>query len=568
MPGFFISNATVSPELVDYNSSHIIQSEIKVGEYCAKRNTLDRFLDDKVFYQDDEYVIITEGVILNKSDLIKRFDVTSLVELIIVLYKEKGSEFFSAFRGPFSGAFYDKQRENWTVWTNQTGESAVFYYLHGGGTSIVASSPQYILDTIRENKLTISLNEDAIISLLTYGYMYDSFTPVQEIKRLLPGQYMNIHDGKVSIHQYYTIPWGKYDLSSWSEDAILEEINRRFVSAVRLEYEKDNEYGYAHLADISGGLDCRMATWVAQKLGYTDIVNIHYSQSGSNEEKIVKEIVSALNTELFYYPLDNHKFLFDAEEITNLNYGLQLFSGITGGKRLLDILDFNQFGVEHTGMIGDVVLGSCLSPDVDYSKPQLLGLYSYRNKDLLSLDHLMKFNGNVEKQYVMIRGLLGALSSAFIRHHYTEITSPFMDVDFMEFCFSIPYKLRTSHKIYHKWIIKYYPDAAKIRWSADDTKLTDGKIKKILRRAYYHGPKKLARTFGINSGNNAGMNPFEYWYLSDHRLEKQWSDLVIKSRGKCSPMLSNTIERLFAEGSALEKTQAVSAALTIDYWIK
>lgn len=133
MPGFFISNATVSPELADYNSSHIIQSEIKVGEYCVKRNTLDRFLDDKVFYQDDEYVIITEGVILNKSDLIKRFDVTSLVELIIVLYKEKGSEFFSDFRGPFSGAFYDKQRENWTVWTNQTGESAVFYYLHGGG---------------------------------------------------------------------------------------------------------------------------------------------------------------------------------------------------------------------------------------------------------------------------------------------------------------------------------------------------------------------------------------------------------------------------------------------------
>lgn len=70
----------------------------------------------------------------------------------------------------------------------------------------------------------------------------------------------------------------------------------------------------------------------------------------------------------------------------------------------------------------------------------------------------------------MIRGLLGALSLVFIRHHYTEITSPSMDADFMEFCFSIPYKFRAEHKIYCKWVIKYYPDAAEIRWSTDDKK--------------------------------------------------------------------------------------------------
>lgn len=47
-------------------------------------------------------------------------------------------------------------------------------------------------------------------------------------------------------------------------------------------------------------------------------------------------------------------------------------------------------------MPGDIVLSSYLSSDVDYSRPQLLGLYSHRNKDLLSLTRLTQFNGNTE----------------------------------------------------------------------------------------------------------------------------------------------------------------------------
>jgi len=567
MPGFCIKNIKTRTEPDEFRQAYMVQNEMLVDEYYVSRKTINKFLDDKVFLQDEHCAIITEGVTLNKNELVSIYGSRSFGETIIELKKDKGSEFFSEFKGPFSGGYYDKQNKAWTIWTNQTGESSVFYYAKND-IIIIASNPFYILSGIKDAGLSITLNEDAIVSLLTYGYMYDMSTPAQEVKRLLPGQYLTIQNGTVAVHQYYSIPWGKYDLSSWSEEAILDEINKRFIRAIKLEYDKDIEYGYAHLADLSGGLDCRMASWVAKKCGYKDIVNVHYSQSGSNEEEITKNIVASLGTELLFYPLDNHRFLYDAEAIIQLNYGLQLFSGITGGKRLLDTIDFCHFGMEHTGMIGDIVLGSYLNSTADYSKPQLLGLYSYKNKDLLSLDHLKQFGGNAEKQYIMIRGLLGALSSAFIRRHYTEIASPFMDVDFMEFCFSIPYKQRAEHKIYKKWILKYYPEAANIRWSSDDTKLTDGKITKVLRRAYYHGPKKLARVLGINAGNNSGMNPFSYWYSSDPQIEVQWMELINRTEGKCSELLFSSIDKLFKEGSAQEKTQAISAALAIDYWMK
>lgn len=398
--------------------------------------------------------------------------------------------------------------------------------------------------------------------------MYDNSTPAKEIKRLLPGQYILVSDGKINVHQYYEIPWNKFDLSNWSEKQIIEEINKRFVSAVKLEYDKDCEYGYTHLADMSGGLDCRMAAWVAKQNGYDNIVNIHYSQSGSNEINITTQIVKALKNELCYYPLDMHKFLYDAEQIISMNYGLQLYTGITGGERVLRNLNLSEYGLEHTGMIGDIVLGSHFNGAIDRNKVDFEGLYSLKNKDMLNKEHLKPYEGNPEKQFIMIRGLMGALSSAFIRRHYIEITSPFMDVDFMEFCFSIPSENRANHELYKKWIIAYYPEAAKIRWSTDDTLLTDGKLMQYLRRAYYHLPRKFARIAGLKWGQNSGMNPFEYWFQSDKNLLPYWNRLISLPVSACSDYLADRINRLFLKGNALEKTQAVSAALAIKYWMR
>ena len=64
------------------------------------------------------------------------------------------------------------------------------------------------------------------------------------------------------------------------------------------------------------------------------------------------------------------------------------------------------------------------------------------------------------------------------------------------------------------------------------------------------------------------MNPFSYWYSSDPQIEVQWMELINRTEGKCSELLFSSIDKLFKEGSAQEKTQAISAALAIDYWMK
>ena len=145
----------------------MVRNEMLVDDYYVNRNTINKFLDDKVFFQDERCAVITEGVTLNKNELINKYDSGSFLgDLIIKLQESKGAEFFSAFKGPFSGGYYDKQNKVWTIWTNQTGESSVFYYSKDGKI-IIASNPDCILSGIKDTGLSITLNEDAIVSLLT-----------------------------------------------------------------------------------------------------------------------------------------------------------------------------------------------------------------------------------------------------------------------------------------------------------------------------------------------------------------------------------------------------------------
>mgnify|MGYP006922443180 CR=1 FL=1 len=47
MPGFFITNTSKCPELVNYDDSRCIKGEFKCREWTVKWNVLDKFIDDK-----------------------------------------------------------------------------------------------------------------------------------------------------------------------------------------------------------------------------------------------------------------------------------------------------------------------------------------------------------------------------------------------------------------------------------------------------------------------------------------------------------------------------------------
>ena len=373
MPGFFITNSNKPIDALENHTSQMCTAEeINFNGFKILRNTLSKFLDDKAFFETDNYIIITEGVLLNKQELKNKYGAFSTKELLCKLIAQYGETFFSVFKGSFSGAAYFKQENKWVVFTNQTGEKQVFYYAEDG-VFIAASQVDYVLSQLRKDSRPITLDAQAVYSMYAYMYVYGEHTYANEIHRILPGHYIVIDkSGRIKKNQYHCFDRNKYDTGKLSDDEIIKELNTRLENAVRLEFDKDIEYGYKHLADMSGGFDCRMTSWIARELGYNNILNIHYSQNGSADELVSKKICYALKNQLMTMSLSDIAFVFDADINTEMLYGLSMYCSSTGANRMLKNIRFEDYGLEHTGMLGDVILGTFLDGvhDVKEIKPR------------------------------------------------------------------------------------------------------------------------------------------------------------------------------------------------------
>ena len=92
--------------------------------------------------------------------------------------------------------------------------------------------------------------------LLTFGFMLQDYTLIEGIKRIPPGSILSYSQEEILINRYYQVKSTPY--VNDSEEEIIQNIDLLFSEAIRLEYTKDLEYGYQHIATLSGGLDSRM----------------------------------------------------------------------------------------------------------------------------------------------------------------------------------------------------------------------------------------------------------------------------------------------------------------------
>ena len=563
MPGFFISNFG-KIELENFRNSECVADEWQIdGVFCA-RNTLNKFLCDKVFAESNEYFIIMEGVILNKAELYVEHGVETVEELVSSMYLQHGRIFFDGFRGSFSGALYDKARKEWVIFTNHYGDNPVFYYTDNAGGFAFGSQVNYVLNALAKEGVDLTLNMDAVYMMLSYGFMVDESTYAGEIKRLLPGSFATVNkNGEVKVDSYYRPKEHLRDLSGWSDAKIIQEMDRLFQQAVVRGLSKDVEYGYSHLCDLSGGLDSRMTTWVAHELGFAPVLNVTFSQSQYLDQLIAQKIAAYLHNEFIFKSLDDANFIFDAKQIVEMNFGLSLVAGITGAESFMRRLNFSGLGMGHTGQMGDVIVGSFLdsTDDLDDFRPG--GNYSDRGIEKIALPITREY-ADREQYLLETRGFLGALSSHFVRRNYTEVASPFLDIDFFDFCLSIPVEKRASHKLYKRWILEKHPEAAQFIWEKEGAKITSTKLSRFLRKCMRVARRMLKRMQGATPVSS--MNPFDMWYKSNADI-RNWIDAeLVRERPACPPHVRVEIDSYIIGSSALEKMQALTALLAIDYY--
>ena len=466
-----------------------------------------RFVNDQLFSSSCGELIISDGVLLNLAELKEKYNAAPLEHLIELLKAEKGELFFSAFAGPFCG-FRVNSFGDIYAWGNQTGDAPIFYY-NGEKFSCVSNDFNLIFTLLKERKIAYHFDENSALQVMTFGFMVDDGTMIEEVKRLQPGRYLKHSDMRFNIDRYHRFSFGREELSF---EECVDRIDSGFRAALKRCFDKDLEYGLEHIADMSAGLDTRMVNWVARDMGYNGIVNFHYSQGGSDEALFASAVSKRLDNDFHSYNLDNVRFIYDIDKIVSMNYGLAVFCGITGGEHMLSCINFNKFGLEHTGQLEN--LSSYGNTDTHVQVQSSAALRYSSTLDCPVSETLAAQYKNNEEFCYYVRGFQGILSTHLTRRHYTYAVAPFIDRDFFEFCSNLPMEFKKDHKLYWAWIDKYYPEAGSYPSSTLRKRSAQQYCFFRAKRKLKSYGRKFSAALGFiqSSSSKNDMNPFEYWY--------------------------------------------------------
>lgn len=524
-------------------------------------NRLHRFTDDEVMVQQEGTSLFLDGHIDNSSEIKESHGVELWED---ALGMEMSAHGVQNLRGGFCG--FERSDGKTRVFVDHIGNRSWYYY-NKNGVIVFSTRFFFVVEVLRQNGLKLNVNEQAVKYMLTQAFMLDDTTFCEDIKRVCPGCYVDLYeDGRSDVIQYY-IP----DNMSIQQDVSLTDavdgLDYYFRQAVRREFEKDREYGYDHLVDLSGGLDSRMTSWVAHDLGYTNQINLTYCKKGYLDFDIAASVSLDLGHTFFYMPLDDFGWYTNIDDNTQKLNGASLYVGSTGASRVLSCIRGCNCGIEHTGMVGDSIIGTFYSSNsVNYSEP--IGnenCYSYMLKYETPASVLRRYQ-NKELYSLCTRGLLGAQSSYMIRQNYFETASPFLDVDFLDYILSIPFEMRVRHKLYLAWIKAKYPKATDYGWEKwwglKPTEMNRVTIKKI-REGSNLILRNVRRIVGIAESND--MNPMDLW-LHNHKEASQTIDAYYCSHrptGRIMPQLIEDMDRMYRDGTAVQKAQVLTVCAVI-----
>ncbi|MCS3555820.1 MULTISPECIES: asparagine synthase [unclassified Sphingobacterium] len=513
---------------------------------------------DDFFYSTELYEIFIQGVITNKAELLQAYQMKNFIkDFSAKLYSDK--LILKQLRGSFYGYIYDKGANCIYIFNDHLGTKNIYYKV--GKSKIIVSN--YFNSFYTESP---KLSASSVKMLLSYGYMLDDYTILEDVKKLKPGSIIKVNlDCEIEVEQYYKLSSKKIAIDDFSEDEIISRLDFLFRNAVTRQFEADVQLGKRHLVGLSGGLDSRMTSMVANEMGYKNQMNFTFSQSDYLDELIPKKISSDLRHEWIFKSLDNGIFLKDIDFITSISGGNVLYFGLAHTNSLMKVLNFQNFGIIHTGQLGDVVIGSFIS-SLDRSELNSLGgAYSKKGINLVGIDR--KFDSFEEKEIEMFyqRGLNGANSGLITSNYYAETLSPFYDIDLLDYCFSIPISLRMDHRLYRKWILKMYPKAANYVWektgrnlksepfyiSILGRKIPIKDVVPIIFKKIFNKNRKLP--------TKDNMNPIEYWYHTNSDLREFKDNYYCNYIDKVEDVeLRSICKELYINGNAIEKNQVLS----------
>ncbi len=477
--------------------------------YFFGYNSFPKFQRDKIFEEDAHYIIGLDGVILNLSTLKNNYAISDLFYLLKYFFNKRKENLPKDLKGSFNGFVFDKRKEELFFFNDKVASKQVFYY-EVQQSVIISSTIKNIVKFRKYFKEKSYLNIAACYNMLTYGGMIEDQTLIEGVKKLNAGFYLWMGDKRVFVNKYFDFNNVVYSLTNKNE--AINQLEDRFKMAVFLEYNKDKEYNYNHLATLSGGLDSRFNIMLANELGFT-ADSFCFSQSGYLDEIIARRISKDLDLNYEFIALDGGNYLQDLVENVEINNGLQFYLSAAHLNWALKKVDLDTHGLIHTGLAGDGVLGGFLTKKglPDYYSNRISNKFIDKSMNHASLENEYK-NEEVFKLYQRVFNVTN-FGSYVVQSHHTYLASPFLDEDFLITALSVSPELKKD-QIYLEWLSKKHVNITKYKWEKTGFK-PDAKFKTKLSR-YTNKIKKEYFIF-TKQRNKLSMTPEDYWLESNSK---------------------------------------------------
>lgn len=425
------------------------------------------------------------------------FQTSSDTEMLLALYRSYDEEMISHIPGMFSFALWDSQERKLVCARDRFGEKPFYYAIGTGGEFIFASEIKAILATGLVNPI---LDKEMLAYYLQHLYVHPTRTIYKNISTLPPAHRLVYQEGKVTVTRYWKFP----DTNS---SITLSEAKDRFTTllseAVKKQLVADVPVG----AFLSGGLDSSTITAFASRFTPRLKTFSFAFERGLNESGFAREVAGKYGTD--HTELSTTKFdvadilqkmnqVYDEPFADSSNIPTYVLAGLAkqhttvvltgdGGDELLGgytqwyqpLLTMSrlqsssknyiswfarfigrmitlqkrrawylykglQFKKTYSSVIQAHESQNTYFSDVDIKKfglslSQISFASSWTSNN--TLDDAMKMDiENYMPGDILVKTDRAAMA------HALELRAPFLDVDFAEFCISLPYNLKISEK--------------------------------------------------------------------------------------------------------------------------
>ena len=218
--------------------------------------------------EDETIWIVFNGEIYNFQELREQlagkghvFRSRSDTEVIIHAYEEFGPDCVNLLRGMFAFAIWDSKRKRLFLARDRVGIKPLYYCQDKDALWFASELKGIIIDPAVKREI----NSQAICTFLSFNYVAGEETLIRSIRKLLPGHYLLVENGKVVTRQYWDL---RYTEDRWSQsfEDTVEELQALLGATVRDHMIADVPVGVL----LSGGVDSSaMLNFAVQATGKT-----------------------------------------------------------------------------------------------------------------------------------------------------------------------------------------------------------------------------------------------------------------------------------------------------------